>query len=97
MRSAGGHVLQSAAWAEVRERQGWRAEFVRIGDPLPVALVLWRKLPAGGRIGYAPRGPIVAGAAQLATALGALETPVTPVLFPLWRFGARQRLAAASA
>jgi len=72
VRSAGGHVLQSAAWAEIRERHGWRAEFVRIGDPLPVALVLWRKLPAGGQIGYAPRGPIVAGAAQLATALGAL-------------------------
>ena len=72
MRSAGGHVLQSAAWAEVRERQGWHAEFVRIGDPLPVALVLWRALPAGRRIGYAPRGPIVADAAQLPGALGAL-------------------------
>ena len=31
------------------------------------------------------------------TWIGALETPVTPMLFPLWRFGARQRLAAASA
>ena len=29
--------------------------------------------------------------------LGALETPVTGFLFPLWRLGARQRLAAASA
>jgi lipid II:glycine glycyltransferase (peptidoglycan interpeptide bridge formation enzyme) len=29
--------------------------------------------------------------------IGALETPVTPFLFPLWRFGARRRLAAASA
>ena len=29
--------------------------------------------------------------------IGALETPVTAVLFPLWRFGARRRLAAASA
>jgi lipid II:glycine glycyltransferase (peptidoglycan interpeptide bridge formation enzyme) len=28
--------------------------------------------------------------------IGALETPVTRFLFPLWRFGARQRLAAAS-
>src|SRR5712691_9648838 len=72
VRSAGGHVLQSEAWAEIRQRQGWRAEFVRIGDPLPVALVLWRTLPAGRRIGYASRGPIVADAAQLAAALGAL-------------------------
>jgi lipid II:glycine glycyltransferase (peptidoglycan interpeptide bridge formation enzyme) len=29
--------------------------------------------------------------------IGALETPVTAFLFPLWRFGARRRLAAASA
>ena len=29
--------------------------------------------------------------------IGALETPVTGFLFPLWRFGARRRLAAASA
>ena len=59
-RSAGGHVLQSSAWARIREQQGWRAEFVRVGDPLPVALVLWRDVPVLGRMGYAPRGPIVA-------------------------------------
>jgi lipid II:glycine glycyltransferase (peptidoglycan interpeptide bridge formation enzyme) len=29
--------------------------------------------------------------------IGALETPVTAFLFPLWRFGARRRLAAAGA
>jgi lipid II:glycine glycyltransferase (peptidoglycan interpeptide bridge formation enzyme) len=29
--------------------------------------------------------------------IGALETPVTGFLYPLWRFGARRRLAAASA
>ena len=58
-RSAGGHVLQSAAWARVREQQGWRAEFVRIGDDLPLALVLWRDVPFLGLMGYAPRGPIV--------------------------------------
>jgi peptidoglycan pentaglycine glycine transferase (the first glycine) len=59
-RSPWGHVLQSSVWAAVRERQGWRAEYVRIGDPLPVALVLWRDAPLGQRIAYAPRGPIVA-------------------------------------
>jgi len=59
-RSPGGCVLQSSAWARIREAQGWRAEYVRVGDPLPVALVLWRTVPALGRIGYAPRGPIVA-------------------------------------
>ncbi len=34
---------------------------------------------------------------DVATWIGALETPVTGFLFPLWRLGARQRLAAASA
>ncbi len=60
VRSPWGHVLQSRAWARIRERQGWRAEFVRLGDPLPVALVLWRDALPGRPIGYAPRGPIVA-------------------------------------
>lgn len=59
-RSPWGHVMQSSVWAAVREQQGWRAEYVRIGDPLPVALVLWRDAVAGRRIGYVPRGPIVA-------------------------------------
>jgi lipid II:glycine glycyltransferase (peptidoglycan interpeptide bridge formation enzyme) len=72
VRSPGGHVLQSAAWAEVREAQGWRAEFLEVGDPLPVALVLWRSLPAGQRLGYVPRGPIVADDSQLPLALEAI-------------------------
>jgi peptidoglycan pentaglycine glycine transferase (the first glycine) len=59
-RSRWGQVLQSSVWAGVRERQGWRAQYVRIGDPLPVALVLWRDAPLGQRIAYVPRGPIVA-------------------------------------
>ena len=59
-RSPWGHVLQSSVWAAVRERQGWRAEYLRIGDPLPVALVLWRDALAGQCIAYVPRGPIVA-------------------------------------
>ncbi len=71
VRSPNGHVLQSSAWARIRESQGWRAEFLQIGEPLPVALVLWRRLPLGGRIAYVPRGPIVADA-DLAPALGYL-------------------------
>lgn len=55
-----GHVMQSSIWAAVRERQGWRAEYVRVGDPLPVALVLWKDVLAGQRIAYVPRGPIIA-------------------------------------
>ena len=72
VRSPGGHVLQSAAWAEIREQQGWRAQFLRIRDPLPVALVLWRALPFGRQLAYVPRGPIIASAAELSPALDAL-------------------------
>lgn len=59
-RSAWGHTLQSSAWAKIRAAQGWRPEFLRIGDGLPLALVLWRNALPGHPIGYAPRGPIVA-------------------------------------
>lgn len=75
-RSPGGHVLQSSAWARIRTAQGWRAEFLRIGDPLPVALVLWRDVPALGAMAYVPRGPVVAPGdrAGLETALRALAS-----------------------
>jgi lipid II:glycine glycyltransferase (peptidoglycan interpeptide bridge formation enzyme) len=60
VRSPGGHTLQSSAWAKIRAAQGWRPEFIRLGDQLPVALVLWRDALPGRPIGYVPRGPIVA-------------------------------------
>lgn len=93
-RSPGGHVLQSSAWARVRASQGWRAEFVRVGDPLPVALVLWRDVPVLGPFAYVPRGPIVAPGdrdglahalevlAQLARERRALALKVDPELAP---------------
>jgi len=65
-------VLQSAAWASIRESQGWRAEFHEFGAPLPVALVLWRSLPAGQSLAYVPRGPIAGDDAQLQVALAKL-------------------------
>jgi len=67
----GGHVMQSATWAAIREGQGWRAEFLRPAGAH--ALVLWRALPGGFRFGYCPRGP-VASTAQLPEALRALAT-----------------------
>ncbi|MBI2983412.1 MAG: peptidoglycan bridge formation glycyltransferase FemA/FemB family protein [Chloroflexi bacterium] len=94
VRSPGGHVLQSSAWARIREAQGWRAEFVRVGDPLPVALVLWRDVPLFGPMGYVPRGPIVAPGdrdglahaletlAQLARERRAVMLKVDPELSP---------------
>ena len=71
-RSANGHAMQSSAWANLRESQGWRAEFVRVGEPLPLALVLWRDTPLGRPVGYVPRGPILGSAGDLAVALRAL-------------------------
>lgn len=65
----GGHVMQSSAWAAIREGQGWTAEFLRPAGAH--ALVLWRPLPGGMRFGYCPRGP-VAATAQLPDALRAL-------------------------
>lgn len=74
VRSPHGHVLQSAAWARIREAQGWRAEFQQFGAPLPVALVLWRSLPGGQSLAYVPRGPIASDESQLAEAFGKLQT-----------------------
>lgn len=82
VRSPQGHVLQSTAWAKIREAQGWRPEFHQLGAPapsgaptpvpLPVALVLWRALPAGQSLAYVPRGPIAADRPQLEAALSKL-------------------------
>lgn len=94
MRSPWGHALQSSAWARLRESQGWRAEFVRVGDPLPVALVLWRDALPGRPIAYVPRGPVIApddttglaGAltrlATMARERGAVFLKVDPELSP---------------
>jgi lipid II:glycine glycyltransferase (peptidoglycan interpeptide bridge formation enzyme) len=68
-RGRGGHVMQSSAWAKIREQQGWTPEFLRPAGAH--ALVLWRPLPGGLRFGYCPRGP-VASEAQLPEALRAL-------------------------
>ena len=72
-RSAAGHVMQSTAWARIKEQQGWRAEFLRFGlGLLPCALILWRTVPGGSRFGYVPRGPVLGSTADLGAALGAL-------------------------
>ena len=75
VRSAWGHTLQSSAWARIRSSQGWRPEFVRLGDPLPIALVLWRDALPGRPLGYVPRGPVIApdDAEGLARALARLR------------------------
>lgn len=59
--SPGGHVYQSRAWAEHRQRSGWRPRFLATDDGGHVLALtrLWALL--GGGSAYLPRGP-VAGA-----------------------------------
>ncbi|HEX2469271.1 MAG TPA: GNAT family N-acetyltransferase [Candidatus Limnocylindrales bacterium] len=60
VRSPGGHVYQSTAWAEQRARLGWRPLYVLL-EPDQAALVLLRAFPViGGASAYVPRGPVVA-------------------------------------
>jgi peptidoglycan pentaglycine glycine transferase (the first glycine) len=55
---AGGHVLQSWAWGELKSRFGWRVS--RLSVDSAAAQVLFRPLPAGlGTIAYVPKGPLV--------------------------------------
>ena len=64
----GGHVLQSAAWAEHRAGQGWRPWFVNFDDGRRVLLLTRRQPPLPGFAAYAPRGPVHAGDAANALA-----------------------------
>jgi lipid II:glycine glycyltransferase (peptidoglycan interpeptide bridge formation enzyme) len=57
---AGGHVLQSVAWAQHRAARGWRPRFLEAGGQR--ALVLERPWPViGGASAYIARGPVGAG------------------------------------
>ncbi len=57
---AGGHVLQSAAWARHREATGWRAWHLVVDDRFVLALSRpWAFVPGAGA--YVPRGPVAAG------------------------------------
>lgn len=52
----GAHVLQTAAWAELKAAFGWEPVPVLVGEA--GALVLFRRLPLGLTMGYIPRGPL---------------------------------------
>ncbi len=58
VRPAGGHVLQSRAWAEHRATRGWQPRYL-IGDDGSGVLALTRPWPVvGGASAYLPRGPV---------------------------------------
>jgi len=50
------HLLQSAAWGQLKAAFGWRPHPVVCGQA--GALVLFRRLPVGLSFGYLPRGPV---------------------------------------
>jgi peptidoglycan pentaglycine glycine transferase (the first glycine) len=55
--AAGGHILQSWAWGELKARFGWRVQRLAVDGAL--AQVLFRPLPGGlGTIAYVPKGPL---------------------------------------
>jgi lipid II:glycine glycyltransferase (peptidoglycan interpeptide bridge formation enzyme) len=58
VRPAGGHVLQSRAWAEHRATRGWQPRYL-MGDDGSAVLALLRPWPVvGGASAYLPRGPV---------------------------------------
>lgn len=60
VQAPGGHVYQSTAWAEQRERLGWQPLRVMV-DADHAALVLRRPFPlVDGASAYVPRGPVIA-------------------------------------
>lgn len=74
--AAGGHLLQSWAWGELKARFGWRAQRVAVGPAC--AQVLYRALPGGlGTIAYVPKGPAVDFADR--AALPALLNAIRPL------------------
>lgn len=50
------HLLQTAAWGELKTHFGWKVFRVVSGDA--GAQVLFRKLPFGFSLGYLPKGPV---------------------------------------
>lgn len=50
------HLLQSAAWGELKAGFGWRPEHVVNGES--GAQVLFRRLPMGFSLAYIPKGPV---------------------------------------
>lgn len=58
------HLLQTAAWGELKAEFGWQAVRIVQTDPQPVgAQILFRRLPLGLSLAYLPKGPL--GAADL--------------------------------
>jgi len=64
------HLLQTAAWGELKARFGWAVERLRLGDC--GVQVLFRRLPLGLTLAYIPKGPVGDWLPTLLPALDAL-------------------------
>jgi len=71
----GGSMLQARAWGEFKRDWGWRPAYLVSDDPAaPVAaLFLRRHVPGLGWLWYAPKGPGVTAAHQLARVLASRD------------------------
>ena len=69
----GGNMLQSAAYASVKNGSGWKIRFLVLegGGNSSYNLVLEKSFPVLGRLWYLIKGPDLAGAADLGPALEA--------------------------
>jgi lipid II:glycine glycyltransferase (peptidoglycan interpeptide bridge formation enzyme) len=86
VRARGGHLLQSAAWGELKERFGWNAlrlALERDGALVAGAQMLFRCLPLGLRLAYVPRGPVA----------DPLDRATLAALFDVLRAAARSTFA----
>jgi lipid II:glycine glycyltransferase (peptidoglycan interpeptide bridge formation enzyme) len=77
------HLLQSAAWGDLKTHYGWEPVRVAAGDA--GAQILVRRLPFGLRLAYVPRGPVggwlpslMANLREAATQAGAFVLKVEP-------------------
>jgi lipid II:glycine glycyltransferase (peptidoglycan interpeptide bridge formation enzyme) len=54
------HLLQTAAWGQLKSGFGWQAVWVITGEGQPPvgAQVLFRRLPLGLTLAYVPKGPV---------------------------------------
>jgi serine/alanine adding enzyme len=68
LRAAGGHPLQAWAWGALKERYGWQAHRLAVGDGAAAAQLLIRPY-RGLAAAYVPRGPLLSGDEALDRAL----------------------------
>jgi peptidoglycan pentaglycine glycine transferase (the first glycine) len=55
LKSTTGHLLQSAAWGQLKSQFGWQSTRIESGEA--VAQILFRQLPLGVTLAYIPKGP----------------------------------------